>query len=197
MIYVVFIISNYISLGIGVWIAIRHGEIARNQLTQKNLQQSRSLLETQEILSDPNLNEYQVVGDNDGQISEINLSENKENSTDNRFVAEEPTLNADVKFSPPHAQEWRADALFVNELPPTAHLPLPSGEMVEQLVGMIKEEGTGELVPLASELQEIHDMLTSTDKRYYASADAKFFVTPDEQKYASTAICRPIVGRKH
>lgn len=197
MFYVVFFISNYISLGIGSWIAIRHGEIARNQLMQGKIHQPEIILDSKITQTASKSHQNQISENPFDKTPETGTPEAEENGFDNHINVEEAMRNVDGKLPRPHTQEWQADAVFVNELPSTpTPLPLPSGEMIERLVGMIEEEGSGELTSLASHLQEIHDMLTPADKRYYASEDAEFFVTPNEQKYASIAICRPIVGRK-
>jgi hypothetical protein len=74
--------------------------------------------------------------------------------------------------------------------------PLFSGEMFEQLVGMIEDDESDELAPIVCQLQEIHDMAVTAGHNCYASEDANFFITPDKEHYATTAICRPMVGRK-
>ena len=74
--------------------------------------------------------------------------------------------------------------------------PLFSGEMIEQLVGMMEDDESDELAPIVWQLQEIHDLTTAADRHYYVSEDANFFITPDNEHYATTTICRPMVGRK-
>ena len=72
----------------------------------------------------------------------------------------------------------------------------PNGEMIEQLVGLVEDDELDELVAIVQPLQEIHHLASEADVRCYVSEDVESFITPDKEQYATTAICRPKVGRK-
>ncbi|MDR1383376.1 MAG: hypothetical protein LBJ67_05965 [Planctomycetaceae bacterium] len=68
---------------------------------------------------------------------------------------------------------------------------------IENIVEMIQKlDVSGKFSGIASQLQEIHDLMATPDEKYYVSEDAEFFITPKESPFVSTMFCRPVVGGK-
>ena len=184
MFYIVFLVSNYIALGVGVWIAMRHGEILRHQSEQNSTKYEdtfyspleKPLMEQEiepveeSVISETDIDRFDLGGIHDAETNQSPEAQTPE------IVDRESDDN---------------DRSLYNKMPLS-----PSHRLIEQLVGMTRHDEPDELVSIASQLQEILEMTTGADDNYYASEDAEFFVTPDEEQYATTAICRPMVGRK-
>ncbi|MCL2117681.1 MAG: hypothetical protein FWH27_04545 [Planctomycetaceae bacterium] len=182
MLYLFLIVYNYITLGAGVWSAIRHGEIMRNETKQND-----SSLISDHLTS-------QVAGDSTVESSvdsEINHEFPSPVSTDMDVIDNQ------TRLGPSRGEEKMVanERLRLDSAKSLVAKPLFSGGMIEHLVGMVEDE-SGELAPLVTQLQEIYDMATEAQDNHYASEDAKFFITPDKECYATTTICRPLVGRK-
>ena len=201
MFYLTFFVSNYVSLGIGVWVAIRHGELLRHQKNDAIWQAQKKEL-TQKILPDDTQNDADMTqhsnddsvdSDTDHSIgSDVAWEAPTPVSSDRNVMDHQPRLetNRAEERLPPN------ERLRLDNGKPSVAKPLFTGDMIEQLVGMEKVEMAKELAPIMTQLQEIHDMATTTDNHYCASEDADFFITPDRQQYATTTICRPMVGQK-
>jgi len=158
MFYVVFLIFGYISLGLGVWIAMRHKAI----LCQEQEKESDDENQSNEFLPT-----YQISQEESEEVSSDAPQE----------IANEPMLLDSATQSMTESQQ--------------------NGEMTEQLVGMAEDGESNDLAAIVQQLQEIHHYLASdADIHCYASEDAENFITPDKEQYATTAICRPKVGRK-
>lgn len=150
MLYIIFLISSTISLGMGVWLAMCHAESLRH--------------------SD------RVTGDVASAMGEV--------ASDFQPDTSHPEL------------ETRSSTQRVDQPTPAITKQLIFGEMTEQLVAMIQDDDSDEFSFIVEQLQEIHDMTTTADESCYVSEDADSFLTPDEEQYATTAICRPRVGKK-
>ena len=199
MFYIVFFVSNYIAMGIGVWIALCHGEILRQPLEHNDIKHEdcfypwleKPLVEQKE---DSIVTDETQHFDFDGASIVKNPVQSVYNNTtsgllrsgikDHVVIDKEVPLEADQEES---ETEWYDPD----------RMPLfSSNRLIDQLVGMIRHDEADELTSIVTQLQEIHNMAMVADDNYYASEDAQFFITPHEEQYATTAICRPIVGRK-
>jgi len=226
MIYIIFFVSQFMTLGVGAWFAM-----SRLELSKKHHQNHQPLMNQGTVLASiPDIPEDEtsiidaadsvqpgnsetvqekvaVVEDSVTKISDsvnseygdVTLNSIMPDVVDNT-IREPMKGNTDRNESD---RSWKkgtnpeTDFMRTSErLHRDMSTPLPSGKMIEQLVSMIKEDSTGIPASIASQLQEIHNMVTSTDKHYFASENAEYFITQDEERYATTTICRPIVGRK-
>ena len=164
MFYVFFFAFGYISLGLGVWIAIRHKEVLRHEQTQEYGTKNQS-----EELMPP----Y--------QMSQEEKQEGLKESVEGINDVTPEIVNEQIRLS---------------GASPSVTESQSHGEMIEQLVGMVEDSESDELAAIVRQLQEIHHLASEADIRCYVSEDAESFVTPDEEQYATTTICRPKVGHK-
>ena len=221
MFYIVFLLTNYLALGVGVWLAIRHGEMLRNEaagkLQKKNMESALLAMKT---MPQPPPAEFTEKKEQAKQTEQTEQNEPSIAGADSihSFPIEEYSAGQNAKTEPlpePLAEslaEEMAEIPEIAELPEpvevaeTQHQPLSSGEMIEQIeqmVGMISDDDA-DLKEIAAQMQEIrqeihqqiYEAASTADSACYISEDAEAFITPDEKKYVTTAICRPIVGRK-
>ena len=262
MFYIIFLITNFFTLGVGVWLAMRHGEFMRAQrlgtsIVQEEsqgmdatvqvdespvekesqgptaeemqeepqntpLQENQSEVEEIPQISNDPTSDHQISGDTEPPMVEMTdtpsapepeISEiSPEAETEIPEIAPE-TVPETVLCDPPSqevsAQETVAQEAAIqendpvraqedeNEMPPVLQSPLPSVEMLEQIIGMTESvPNHDDLQEIATQLQEICGVLADTNDPCYVSEDAEFFITENEEKYATTTICRPVVGRK-
>jgi hypothetical protein len=184
MFYIFLFAFGYISLGLGVWIAMRHKEMLRRQLENKD--QVNDTLSSWQTPPEEKLSDTEDSSI-DTQPSEITADhQNASEPTHVEETLEKPQVNVD---EPAQSNQF-------DDMTESTGEPQASGEMIEHLVGMVEEEEADELTGIVEQLQEIHHLASEADIRCYASEDAEFFITPDKEQYATTAICRPKVGRK-
>jgi len=165
MFYIVLFVFGYISLGLGVWIAMRHKEILRHQQRQ----------------------EYGSKNQSD-EFMMMSYQMSQEEKRDGWNESAEGNSDASLEMA---NEQMRLDSATL-----LASESQADGEMIEQLVGMVEENESDELTAIVQQLQEIHNLISEADMRCYVSEDAECFITPDEEQYATTAICRPKVGCK-
>ena len=157
MFYITFLTFSYISLGVGVWTAMRHKAILRREEEQKSDDENQR-----------------------GEFIPSYQMSPEESAEENRNVTQE-IVNEQMRLA-------RAAQ--------SAQEPQTSGEMTEQLVGMAEDSESNDLSAIVQQLQEIHNLASEADIHCYASEDVENFITPEKERYATTAICRPKVGCK-
>jgi len=225
MLYIIFVLINFLTLCIGVWLALHHGEIfhkhnegikiekindgfAEHETHQDEMQHDR---DNPPVITESN--ENQVILDDELQQKDFSVSDNSigleenaevsnpvtpeinENNTDNQIKFEIKNKETEIEIPPSNFQGQATDKVCIMD-EVRAEERLYLGEIIEQYVNMVVGNEPNELVFILMQLQEIHNMATEADNNYYASEDAEFFVTPDKTQYATTTICRPKVGRK-
>ncbi|MCL2623718.1 MAG: hypothetical protein FWD31_08645 [Planctomycetaceae bacterium] len=228
MLYLIFFVSNYFTLGVGVWVAIQHGELLRHPTkhNENDIDQADDSFVSLNISPDDAQNnvdfhdavndslssepqERQIV-DNETQPFENQPDDPNAEQSGNRDTAfdvpdasdQESSERLDMSHQPRFETHHDEERLVTNERLRwdsgilSVAKPLIAGEMMEQLVGMVKHDASDNLTSVIRQLQEIHDMATAADNHYYASEDAEFFVTPDKQQFATMTFCRPMVGLK-
>lgn len=168
MIYLIIFVSNYFSIGTGVWVAMRHGEISRRHEIHTAIGQTHLFGVPKPVSHDEEQKDVDVTQ----QISDDIIRDR-----------EEENLAASDRL--------RRDNGILSIAKPQF-----AGDMIEQLVGMAKDDVSKELASIVNQLQEIHDMAMGADNHFYASEDADSFITPDTEQYATTTFCRPVVGSK-
>lgn len=196
MFYIVFFVTNYFSLGIGVWLAIRHDEILRMEMPNLIIQAKKTVVDAipvgEEAPPSPR-NATQISANDSFQAFVADESETV-------MAADETPLPTPVDplESPAHVSSDKESHVkpVPRRIDPASKSPLPSVGMIEQVIGMAESVPEDDLQGIISQLQEIHGVIANADKRCYVSEDADSFVTPEEEKYVTTAICRPTVGCK-
>ena len=174
MLYFIYLFSNMISLGMGIWLAMCHAEILRDQENHMHRNQEKGVSDEMRVAS----SELRVANDEERVMTDTDIL---------------PLTACPSSLTPNPSPETLKQ---VDHPTPSVTKPLLFGEMTEQLVAMIQDDDSVEFRSIVEQLQEIHDMATSADESCYASEDAESFLTPEEEQYATTAICRPKVGRK-
>jgi len=149
------------------------------------------------------------LNENKSDFDEAKSDETESNETENEDETESDETAPQSSFS--ELQQSETESSFEqnfsghsDELETSMIEPLPSTAVIENIVNMIQEnngvisenDGLNEFSEIASQLQEIHDLIASPDKKYYISQDAESFITPAEFPFVTSMFCRPIVGRK-
>jgi hypothetical protein len=222
MIYIFFLLVNFLAMGLGVWLAIRQKEQSLRAVKTNNLQMTAEMSEpTEEMISltpksaqKIKTRQYQPKKESDKSFEEPEIITQDNSEILTEHAVENSELPDHFIMSRLSATESATD--FVEEKPETSFVEpmrktepneyeitseseiLPtSTAMIENVVEMIqKSDASDEFSEIASRLQEIHDLMATPDKQYYVSEDAQSFVTPKESSFVSTIFCRPIVGRK-
>ena len=164
MFYVAFLTFGYISLGFGVWIAMRHKAILRREQEKESEGENQS----NEFIPSYQMSQEGTLGG----------------------AEEEAIENGDAP------QEMAGEQMRLDGAIQSVTETQPTGEVVEQLVGMAEDNESNDLAAIVQQLQEIHHLASEADMHCYVSEDAECFITPDKEQYATTAICRPKVGCK-
>ncbi|MDR1492941.1 MAG: hypothetical protein LBT05_09495 [Planctomycetaceae bacterium] len=176
MISIFFLLVNFLAMGFGVWIAIRQKE------------QSLRVAKILDVKTDnPTTTAETISLTPESQKIETRRPRLQENSESFKEEAERSIVESIGKAADQNEYD------IVSEL----ETSLFSTAMIENIVEMIQEsKASEEFLEIASQLQEIHDLMVTPDKKYYVSEDAKFFITPKESPFVSAMFCRPIVGGK-
>ena len=243
MFYIVFLLSNFLALGVGVWVAIRHGEILHSEEAEKSDETSGPALgekpslsndetETDKPSTDEPFSADAPLGDSfiekqtqNEFFTSPDVAETDFSVTDNISEADTPQASVSETAAIPDENDQpfsasEGETILKNKVSPQEMLALKStisekpakqestetpfspqtifssDEVIEQLAVMVADEESSELKAIVSQLQQISEMATTADRSCYASVDAEAFVMAHEEKYTTTAICRPMVGRK-
>ena len=199
MFYFVFFVTNYFSLGFGFWLAIRHGEYLREHpliMQTVNDGKAETIIEAVSSIQEDADTESPPLQETSPQPV---LAQSESDGTSQNPAQDDLETVVMVDDAITDQVELDETKLRESEQIPTATTPAierPSAGMIEQVIGIAENVPNDDLQDIVSQLQEIRGVITNADNRYYVFEDAESFLTPHEEKYVTTAICRPVVGRK-
>ena len=231
MLYLMIFVSNYIALGGGVWVAIRHEELLRREKMhdatgqiQKSFESPKTSpkdvpldaagypLESQEnqTMTVGNVSQNVMDGSDDSVAGYSDIIDGASETIDaagetkNSILSETPVssginesdIQPSLETNPEEERLSANDRVRLDSAGLSVAKPQLADEIIEQLIGMGKDDELKEMASLITQIQEINDMVAAANHHYFVSEDADCFVTPDNQQYATTTFCRPIVGRK-
>ena len=242
MLYLMIFVFNFLAIGGGVWVAIRHEELLRRETMHPAIGQIQKRLDPLEITpkdtqydadshplesqenqtvtvgnvsqnvmdgSDDSVAGYSDIIDGAGEtIDAANETIGSVGETKNSILSDLPVSSGinesdnqtSLETNPEEERLTVNDRVRLDRDRLSVDKPLFAEEMyeiIEQLVGMREDDELKEMASLITQIQEINDMVAVANHHYFVSEDADCFVTPDNQQYATTTFCRPIVGRKN
>ena len=210
MFYFVFFVTNFFALGFGFWLAMRHGEYLREHpliMQTANDGTTETMIEAafnvpedadtespslQETLPQPIL--AQNENDDASQISaqdDLKTVIMADDAITDRAELDETLVHEPEEIAMDSA-EMPTDMPVIE----MSAVEMPSAGMIEQVIGMVENVPDDDLQNIVSQLQEIRGVISNTDNRCYVFEDAESFLILNDEKYVTTAICRPVVGRK-
>jgi len=206
MFYFVFFVTNYFALGFGFWLAMRHGEYLREHpliIQTANDGKTETIIETVSNISEDVDTENSSLQEMPVQLilaqSDDTLQISTQDDMETIIMADDAiTDQAEPDETQVRESEPISDiAMDFTEMPTTmSAVEMPSAGMIEQVIGMAENVPDDNLQNIISQLQEIRGVITNADNHCYIFEDAESFLTLNDEKYVTTAICRPVVGRK-
>ena len=179
MFYFVFFVTNYFALGFGFWLAMRHGEYLREHpLVMQTVNDGTTETMIEAVSSVP-----EDMDTKNSPLQETSVQPILAQS--NNAITDQAEL----------------EGTQVRELEPIPATTMSAVEMlsagiIEQVIGMAENASNDDLHNIVSQLQEIRGAISNADNHCYVFEDAESFLTRNDEKYVTTAICRPVVGRK-
>ena len=199
MFYFVFFVTNYFALGFGFWLAMRHGEYLREHpLTMQTTNDGKTETIIEAVSNTPEDEDTESPPLRETPAQPI-LAQSENNDTSQISVQDDPETAVLVDDTITDQAELDETRVHKSKQMPNIAMnsaEMPSAGMIEQVIGMAGNVPDDDLQDIVSQLQEIHGVITNADNRCYISEDAEAFLTPHEEKYVTTAVCRPVVRRK-
>jgi hypothetical protein len=202
MFYFTFFVTNFFALGLGFWFAMRHGEYLREYplvMQTASNGKTETMIEAVSNISEdacaenPPLQETQAIDQpaQSDDTSQIPTQDNLETviMADDATTDQAITDQAELDETQIHESEQMPIATM-------SAIEMPSAAMIEQVIGMAETVPDNDLQNIVSQLQEIRGVIANTDNRCYVFENAESFLVLNDEKYVTTAICRPLVGRK-
>lgn len=249
MLYLMVFVFNYLAIGGGIWVAIRHEELLRRETMHPAIGQIQKRLDPLEITpkdTQYDADSHPLESQENQTVTVGNVSQNVMDGSDDSVAGHSDIIDGAGETIDAASETIGAASETIGSVGETKNsilsdLPVSSGinesaiqpsletnseeerltandrvrldrdrlsvdkplfaeemyEIIEQLVGMREDDELKEMASLITQIQEINDMVAVANHHYFVSEDADCFVTPDNQQYATTTFCRPIVGRKN